>query len=41
MKDDIVPWEPSPRGISDEETKSRFLGDTRCGNLEFNSRDLS
>lgn len=29
MKDDLLPWEPSPRSIADEETKERFLGDAR------------
>ncbi|KAK3896926.1 hypothetical protein C8A05DRAFT_39528 [Staphylotrichum tortipilum] len=29
IKDDLGPWEPSPRSIADEETKERFLGDAR------------
>jgi hypothetical protein len=33
MKSDLAPWEPSPRSISDEETRSRFLGDARYRDL--------
>ena len=29
MKGDLSPWEPSPRSIPDEDTRSRFLGDAR------------
>ena len=29
MKGDLAPWEPSPRSIPDEDTRSRFLGDAR------------
>ncbi|KAK3290736.1 uncharacterized protein B0H64DRAFT_447025 [Chaetomium fimeti] len=29
LKGDLLSWEPSPRGISDEEAKSRFLSDSR------------
>jgi hypothetical protein len=42
MKGDLAAWEPSPRGIADEEAKSRFLGDVRYGtNHPFVAMTLS
>lgn len=41
MKGDLAPWEPSPRSISDEEAKSRFLGDGRYGTPSVAFAELS